>query len=70
MEAPLREIGKSRGEEKCAIRRFKEESEFRFQYVKSVVWYGRDPGRVVWQVAESVGSDFPGEDELDSGLLE
>lgn len=43
MEAPLIEIGKLRGEEKCALRRFKEESEFRFQYVKFVVSYGRDP---------------------------
>ena len=50
MEAPLIEIGKSRGEEKCALRRFKEESEFRFQYVKFVVSYGRDPGRTVEQV--------------------
>ena len=47
---PLIEIGKSRGEEKCALRRFKEESEFRFQYVKFVVSYGRDPGRTVEQV--------------------
>lgn len=47
MEAPLIEIGKSRGEEKCALRRFKEESEFRFQYVMCVVLYGRDPDRVV-----------------------
>lgn len=47
MEAPLIEIGKSRGEEKCGLRRFKEESEFRFRYVKFVVSYGRDRGRVV-----------------------
>ena len=58
MEAPLREIGKSRGEEKCALRTFKEESEFRFWYVKFVVSYGRDPGRVVVrQVVETVGSE-------------
>lgn len=50
MEAPLIEIGKSRGEEKCALRRFKEESEFRFQYVKFVASHGRDPGRTVEQV--------------------
>ena len=37
MEAPLIEIGKSRGEEKCALRRFKEESELRFQDVQFVV---------------------------------
>lgn len=70
MEAPLIEIGKSRGEEKCALRRFKEESEFRFQYVIFVVSYGRDPGSVVRQVVESAGSDSAGEVELDSGLLE
>lgn len=47
MEAPFIEIGKSRGEEKCALWRFKEESEFRFQYAKFVVSYGRDLGAVV-----------------------
>lgn len=35
--------------------RFKEESEFRFQYVKFVVSYGSDPGTVLQQVAENVG---------------
>lgn len=64
LEAPLIEIGKSRGEEKCALRRFKEESEFRFQYVKFVVSYGRDPGRVVEQVVKRVGSKPAEEVEL------
>lgn len=55
MEAPFIEIGKSRGEEKCALWRFKEKSEFRFQCAKFVVSYGRDPGAVVQPVAERVG---------------
>lgn len=37
----LIEMGKSGGEEKCALRRFKEESKFRFRYVKFAVSYGR-----------------------------
>lgn len=61
MEASFIEIGKSRGEEKCALWRFKEESKFRFQYVKFVVSYGRDLGTVVQQVVGSVGSQPTGE---------
>lgn len=46
------------------LRRFKEESEFRFRYVKFVVSFGRDPGRAAEQVVESVGSEPVGEVEL------
>lgn len=61
MEAAFTEIGKSRGEEKCALWRFKEESEFRFQYVKFEVSHGRDSAIIVQQVAESLGPGPAGE---------